>query len=543
MGWFDKLFQDQSFAKKETELINSLPAYQRKEIVDLIKNQYDTAIYQDPLDVVKKQRKIEQKIEEYTRTPRALEDKLNASLDAQTKGFPLINSSTSILGYEPAGSTLRKLYPNPFAVYSFMGNNHWATLLSRAAVREELARDGYRIVTPQGTSKKKLKLVQSLLDDLYIDDFRLNCTDMLNVFGNCWIDRDRNALGGLRGIQILLPEKVLPILDTYGDYVLGWEYIIGNKRFYFNLGEIDHLKTYNLRSMQLGNPSLAPVVVDVEADLYASVYANMMFQKGGLVRAIVSLGDSKDSPDDIASLNENVGLHFAMKIYELFSKQYSGARGANQLTFLPNVKNVYPITNPKDLEGPYKETSDRTAIKVAGLLGVQPRRIGIHTTSQYENKVAVEDAEALASDNHRYYLVNITDNYVNKTLIQNYLGFDDVELQFSGEYSSLSKSAAEFAFNIAQCGANIITVNEFRTRVMHWEPLDGADGDKYIGNVKNAALLLKQAATSTPPGRGGGKKDMDYYLEQVFGPKEPMFVNTFKGPKIAKYRPQDIRMM
>lgn len=524
MNFLDNLAFKAGWIRKEDAILSSLPPYQRKEIINALEKQYDTSLYADPFQA--------------TKNIRALENGLDNALNNSTKGFPLINSSTSILGYEPAGSTLRKLYPNPFAVYSFIGNNHWATLLARAAVREEIARDGYVLVAPEGSSKKKLKLVQTMLDDLYIDDFRLNASDMLNVYGNVWIDRDRNMLGGLRGIQILLPEKILPILDTYGDYVLGWEYIIGNKRFYFNLGEIDHLKTYNLRSMQLGNPSLAPVVVDVEADLYASIYANMMFQKGGLVRAIVSLGDSKDSPEDVSSLNENVGLHFAQKIYELFARQYSGVRGANQLTFLPNVKNVHPITNPKDLEGPYKETSDRTAMKVCQLLGIPPRRVGIHTTSQYENKSAVEDAEALASDNHRYYIMNIVDNYINNTLIKNYLGIEDVELVFSGEYSSTSKNAAEFGFYMSQIGSDIITVDEFRTRILHWEAIGGAEGAKYIGDMKNAAMLMKGAANSA------NSKDwdqVDHFMQKAFGPKSPAFVQSFEGEKTIRYKPQQIR--
>lgn len=515
----------------EAAILNSLPAHERERTIKKVERLYDTEIYSDPVRA--------------TREIRALEDGLDKAISKgaaqnREKGFPLINSSTSILGYEPAGSTLRKLYPNPFSVYSFIGNNHWATLLSRMKFREETARDGYILQAPEGISKKRLKYVQQVLDDLFIDDFRLTCADHLNVYGNVWIDRDRNLLGGLRGLQILLPEKILPILDTYGDYVLGWEYVIGNKRFYFNLGELDHLKTYNLRSMQLGNPSLAPVVVDVEADMYASIYANMMFQKGGLVRAIVSLGDSKDSPDDVTSLNQNVGLHFAQEIYELFSRQYSGTRGANQLTFLPNVKNVFPITNPKDLEGPYKETSDRTAMKVCQLLGVTPRGIGIHIFSQYENKTQTEDAEALGSDNHRYYILNIVDYYINNTILKNYLGIDDVELKFSGEYSSTSKNAAEFGKFISDMGCDVVTVDEFRARAMHWEPLGGAEGAKFVGNVKNQALLMKGAANAA------GSKDwtqVEKIMQEILGPKEPMFIQTQFSKNIVRYRPQDIRRL
>ncbi len=529
---------DLGFVTREEAILNLLPVSQRNFIISEIEKKYDTGVYTDVMDAFRNQARLESTIDRAVSSALA---KKGTPAGGISKGFPLINSSTSILGYEPAGSVLRKLYPNPFAVYSFIGNNHWATLLARSRFRCDVARDGWVLVAPEGVSKKLIKKAYVALNDLYVDDLLLNGSDMLNVYGNVWLDRDRNLLGGLRGIQILLPEKILPILDTYGDYVLGWEYIIGNKRFYFNLGEIDHLKTYNLRSLQLGNPQLTSVVVDVEADLYASIYANMMFQKGGLVRAIVSLGDTASQTDsgDVHALNPEVQLHFSQQVYEMFARQYSGVRGANQLTFLPNVKGVYPITNPKDLEGPYKETSDRTAIKVSQLLGVSPRRVGIHTTTQYENKQAVEDSEQLADDNWRYYITNIMFNYINSIVMRNYLEIDGVQMKYSGEYSSICLSAAEFGANIAQMSCNSITVDEFRTRILHWEALGGPDGAEFIGNVANKAALLKNA------GNAASNKDLakvEEYLQKAVGPKQRLYVNDYEGRKdLVVYHPRDIR--
>ena len=523
--------------KKESSILDALPEQYVDQLISQLEERYKVENY---TDVFKATQEI-----------RALENSFDKALDeAKTKGYPLVNTSTALLGYEAAGSTLRKLYPNPFAVYSFIGNNHWATLLARMKFREDLSRDGYVIVAPERTSKRELKAVQHLFDDIGLDNLRLTIADHLNVYGNCWIDRKHNILGGLMGLQPLLPERVLPILNNYGDFVIGWEYVVGGIRLYFPLDGLDHLKTYNLRSYQLGNPSLAPVVVDVEADMYAAVYANMMFQKGGLVRAIVSLGDTKDAPDDVTVLNENSGLHFAQKIYELFSRQYSGVRGANQLTFLPNVKNVFPITSPKDLEGPYKETSDRTAMKVGMLLGIPPRRLGIHTTTQYENKMAVEDAEALDSDNHRYYITNIVDKYINDKIIKEMLGIQNVEIKFSGEYTSMSINAAELGYKISQMGTNVMRVDEFRVKCLHWEPLGGEEGEAWIGGIKNDALTsdsdskriaaeAAETAANKPP---ASSKELEYRLEKLVGPKDPMFKQSF-GEKIIKYKPQDIRLL
>ena len=276
-----------------------------QEYIDKLSGLYKTELYTDPIEASKAIRDVKNAEAKVVRPmEHGLDDHLNAAIEIN-KGFPLTSTSNAMLGYEAAGSTLRKLYPNPFAPYSFVGNNHWATFRARSAFREDAFRDGFVFQAPDGVAKRKLKLIQTAFDDLDLWNKMLDMMDHVNTFGNCWIDRDRNLLGGLKGINLLLPEKIVPYMDTFGDFVIGWEYQVGGKELYLPLGAVDHIKTYNLRSFQLGSPPLAGVLTDIEADMYAAIYANMIFQKGGLIRAIVSMGNVKVSTEDVANLNPN----------------------------------------------------------------------------------------------------------------------------------------------------------------------------------------------------------------------------------------------
>lgn len=528
MSFLDRFASRLGYSKSNEDLIfNAIPKEKRELILRKMEELYDTDLYKDPLEVSKRISSLDNEFD------RHLDHKIE-----QIKGFPLTSTSNAQLGYEAAGSTLRKLYPNPFAPYSFVGNNHWAVFRARAAFREDCARDGFVFVAPEGTSKKKLKYIQAVFDDLNLEEKMLDMMDHLNVFGNCWIDRDKGFLGGLKGLQLLLPERVVPVMDNFGDFVTGWQYYIHGQELFIPLGKVDHLKTYNLRSMQLGSPALASVLTDIEADMYASIYANMIFQKGGLIRAIVSLGNVKDVAEDVANLNPNTALDFALKVWELFTRQQSGLRGAAALTFLPNVQNVYPITNPKDMEGPYRETSDRTASKACNILGISPGRLNVHTFSQYENKISVEDYNAIDSDNHRIFLAAIVFNYVNKVIIKEYAGVSDVEIGFSGEYCSTSKNAAEFAQYLANAGARTITSNEFRTRCLHWEADPDLEGE-YIGDGKNELLKAQAEAAVMEP--DPVKKEL--LLEKIFGKKIPILGSSFYGKRLIKYKPRDIRLL
>lgn len=439
--------------------------------------------------------------------------KTEANKEALTKAVNYLNNSVAV-GYEPAGSILKRLYPKPFEIFGFIGNNYWAAVKARREVRIEIERDFYVLTAPERTSKARIKAVNAILDQLGIPQLWVEWSDQLNLFGNSWNLIDTNLLGGIKGkIEPLIPERVVPIYNLYKDEIVGWEYEWKGKTITFPLDSVDHLKTYSARSNQIGSPTLSSVVIEIEADIHATIYSNTLMQRGTLIKGILSL---KNRNDD-SVINEQSYWDYTNAVQTLINKKFSGVRHSGQLAVIPEADKYFDFNN-NELDGIWKTTSDRTAARTGMLLGVPPERMGLRTTSQYKNDQEINDSLSLSFDNNQYYLTTIVANYINEKILKERLGIEDIQIQASGEYGAISKSAAAFGQLISQMGVGIMSVDEFRTKTLHWEPLGGPEGAELIGKIKeNPQTLAKAVGPAFVPEVWAGTK------------------------KILKHKPQHIR--
>lgn len=507
---FDKILLNTKLIDQTEYALRQLPREDRLELRSKIEKLHNIDLLANPPEAIKEINKLE------------------AIVEKAIQGFQQIplNNTGFVSGFEASGSTIKKLYPMPFAPYAFIGDNYWAAYKARREARAEILRDGYVLVAEDSASKKKIKVVNEILESIKIREFRATAADHLNVFGNCWIDKTINKKKQIYKLDFLLPENIIPLLDKYGYRVVGWQYNYGTERVFFDLEDIDHIKTTSLRSLDLGFPALAPVLVDVEADMFASIYSNTLFKKGGLIKAIVSL----DKIEDPGIISDGSYLTLIKKLQELFNRQFSGLRSSGQIAFTPNVTGVHNLTNPKDLEGAHEKTSDKTALKVCECLGVPPERLGISRQSQYQNNALIDDSVALSFDNNLYYLCSIVDEYVNE-LIED-MGIEGVYIQSAGEYSSISKSAAEFGKIISDIGTNFLTVDDYMIKILHMGPHpDPSIGKQYLGQMRWEIERLK----ATKPAAGGSK-------DLPFMPEMPASLDLSARQIAYKvHHPRDIR--
>ena len=517
MGLIDKWAYNMGYIKEDEFMYKSLPGSFRRKIDREIETATDLAAYSDPAQAFKQKEAIQvavaKAIEEYKATiPGA--------------------SSSQINGYQAAGSVLRRMFPNPLAIYAFISENYSPVMKARRYCRNEFERDGYVYVADSRTSKRDIKKVDQGLRDLGLDKMRGDLFDHIKVFSNFWVVKDKNVFGGTTGMELLLPERLEPIYKFGGDILVGWKYTFGSKVYEFTLDQVDHVKTYSTRSNYLGTPMLNPAVVNIEAALHSNIYNNTLWQKGGLIKAVVAIEAMQEG-----GFNENTFISLAQKLQEIFSRQYAGVRGAGSLMFTPLVKGVHNIISPKELEGAYSQTNEAIAIEACELMGCPPEVLGLARKSQYENKSAVLDFACMAVDNDNYYVASLVDNYIN-SVIKNVIKVQGVTIKQSGEFGAVSPSAAEFILQIAQSGTNIVTVNEARTRVLHWEALEDSNGEEYLGHLMNEAKLL--AATKPPSGPAKSGKEVQEMLESLLGPKHVS--KTLKGHDIelVKYKPEEV---
>lgn len=413
----------------------------------------------------------------------------------QTKSLSMIGTPGNPIGYQPGGSYLKKIYPNDFTRYAFLAEAYWACRKSRNEIFVETARDGYTLIAPPSVSKKTIKMVDSVLRDLDVPRLRISMKDTLLWCGNVVMNNAYNRRGGLLKLNPLLMSVVSPRWDSYGYTILGWDIIYGNgvQRAFIPYDEADHIKTFNARSNALGVSTVACLEVDIEAALQASIYNNNLMSKGGLLSVLIGMKD----PASGQIVNDQSLFRKADELSKWLERRFGGIRGSGQLAFIPNIDSVNVLNKVSDMDGAWRYLDQSTASKVALQYGLSPERIGLPKTSQYQNKDMVIETMSLSVDNNQYYYQSVVDEYLTNLIIKDKLGRDDIVIESSGEFSSFSKVAAEVGQIVANFGVDAMTVDEWRTTIMHIKPLGGDLGSKFLGEVLRKEMMMQGSSEAT----------------------------------------------
>lgn len=479
-----------------TEVIKMMPENVAQDLEHSLAKLHSSSFLADPIAATQEINHFNQNMVEAVK---------NLPAGNRQKAFNIMSGQDAV-GYEPAGSMLRRLYPNPFAVYAFLGDNYWAAVRSRREVRVEVEKDGIILNSLERTAQRKVKLVYNVLKELDLLNLRVGVIDHLNLFGNAWLKPIKNPQGGILKYELLLPEHIVPIWDNNKETILGWEYTIGAKRELFAYADLVHLKTYSARTQWLGSPGLCSVVVDMEASMFASLFNNTVFQKGGMIGSIVSLKNVE--PNTL--INEKSFSLLADAVQSKFERRYGGVRGAGQIIISPYVDKVHPLMKLGEMDASFQALTVMTDRKVAQLLCCAPEKIGIPMTSQYQDKGLVADRIAESFDNNVLYLSGIFDNWVNVDIIADKMNFKDVNIQSGGAYKAQSVAAGQYGVHLAATGG-VITRDEYRVDVLKKEPFGGDIGRQLLDNSRNRDMVGgENAPGAAPPELGPALPDYAY---------------------------------
>lgn len=410
---------------------------------------------------------------------------------------------SDIYGYKPGMSRIYGLFAsNPFGAYAFLGRHHPAVRACIDTIVTEIANDGLVLISEKGTSKKRLREVWRKLKENRIPELRLNLCKHLKLYGNAWILKQNNLLGGKGDLMLLSPPRVLPDIDPASDKIVGWLYKPGPGGYAnLPLEKVYHLKTMSMDDYRpLGDPPLSPAILDIEADLAASAFNNQVFQKGGLLGLIISVKtpDSGDPFDDDE-------LDAVEDLQDRVNDQFSGAKAGQSILVSNNIENVYNPSPIGKLDTSFKTLHYETAKTIATCLGVPPEKIAVSRsdTLQYIPSL-VEDSVNTSFDKVLNALTSYVDEFINERILKEQLKISDVRIQAGGRYGSLTKNAADVIKTLAEAGP-IITVNDALERILGWEPLSGDHPRAYVV-LDNTDRSIE----SRPPAIDPAKDDLNF---------------------------------
>lgn len=447
----------------------------------------------------------------------------------KTYGTATSLSPRDLVGYEAAGSTLRRLYPSPFQINAFLGENYWVAAKCRKELWKEVDRDGF-VLKSTSKSKNHLRNALDFLNKLDatsgrdVKFLRNKIRDNLATFGNSLMHRFKSNKKGYKQerLDVLLMEKVLPQFYPNRDEVELWNYFIGYSGIVLYPEQVDLVYTFSSRTNVMGAPPLGPIVVDIEAAMHSSIYNNTVMQKGGLLRGILAL---KDINNGGGVINDKTVIDLAEQLTKWYDRRFGGVRGAGQLAVGPFVDKWIDMNKIGEMDGACLTLNDKVGLRTCGVYGVPAGRCNLAPGSQYTNNAEVFDTISLSFDNEIYWTQGLSDDYLNIILAEN--DFGDVRIEPRGEFSSISKAAAEFLNYISMAyknsGCLIMTVNEFRTRILRWEALDGPIGDMYIGEILSQDDPRRMALQAAGPPSSNKKRFEDDEGVISYNPNELLY--------------------
>jgi hypothetical protein len=513
-GLFTKPFKSVSRKnnrKYRNLLLKSLPEDKEKRAKSLIKELNNLSAFKNIDEFFNKSNELNNLVKEAIDKS---DTKLVNKVFRRKESTQLIDTSNQ--NYTPAISGLYQLFRNPFGIYKYLMQNHWAVETSINVIRREIANDGYIIRAKKGTTKKRLKDIHDILVKTGIPELRIKICSHIKLYGNCWI------LPEGKSIKILSPPRMLPISDPISDKIIGWKYIDGHSTKTYRLDQLFHLWQYSSDDYSgMGDPPLAPALVDIEADLAASNFNNLVFQKGGLLGIILSIdppiSDLDDDPEEIVE-----------ELQDRIDAQYSGMQSGQSVLVASHLKNVYNVSPVGKLDSSFSSQRQETAKTIANCLGVPPEKIAVNRSDNLQYVPAfVEHSINSAFDKEITALTTLVDDFINEKIIKGIFKITDARIEAGGRFGSLTKTAAETVKILADAGP-LLTVNQALEWILGFEPVspDNERGQIVLDNSAN------RDSNSNPPIIDPEK--IDLYLSMI---KNPESLSQLKDFIDRSYKP------
>lgn len=391
-------------------------------------------------------------------------------------------------GYRPQGSGLAQVFPNPFQIFAFLAENHHYILDCRNVFWREILSDGYRLEGNQ----KNFDKVKEICRFLNMKRLRAQIADHLKVYGNCFVEPIKNGLKGIKNFKLLLPSFIRPIPTVDGQNIKYWQYQKGPVWVTYDKKSLLVAQFRPaMRQYDLSNPVLGSVLIDIEADMAASMYNNVVFQKGGLIGLAVILNSETNGrrPQNHTA--------YAEFLQAEMNSQNAGARAGFQTVVFENTKDVKPLNDLASLDGAFHKTSDKCGKQIAHVLGVPHEMIGIITNAnQQYHPAALRDYAQDQFDKSMDELTDVVDTFINTKILPMF-GVRDVIIKAMPRRNANTRIASQALADLASI-TDLISINEGRVNYLGLAPV--ANGDRALQKVTiNPGVKGGPEGGGTPP--------------------------------------------
>jgi hypothetical protein len=369
--------------------------------------------------------------------------------------------------YRPAGSRAWQFTINPFQVFSYYAEKHYATSAAIEMIVSAASQRGYGFDHASTVEDAKIVKLAQDLKFLKIDKLRLRLLKQYLTYGNCVVLPHFNIIGQLIKLEPLIMDRILPIIDPMIEKLVGWDYWIGRTSTVYFRDQVLHLANHSLKNPEIGMPFLAPLSVDIESDIYASDFNSTVMYKGGMIGLVIMTEDSGMGRIGESKINA--------RIKKEIQNSHTGVKGANSVFVSNYIKDIKKLSQVGDFDASFLKFRQEVAKSIATIFQIDPALLNVGMKSAGVVEIGkIHSSRSAKMDVAVTGYMRTIDNFINEEIIAGILGVHDIGIQSNGQYGTFSPESAAALLNFTQAGG-MFTNNEARTYFAGMPPL--APGD------------------------------------------------------------------
>ena len=370
-------------------------------------------------------------------------------------------------GWRPSGARIFQGFINPFQIFSFYKENHWACGPAVDIIVREVRHDGWSPGHADGLDPAIVAQRVKTLEAAGIPELRIKVLIDRLVYGNSIIVPEKNRMQNLVRFRRLIMDRCFPITDRITERIVGWDEWVGYNATYHPKGSYYHLVNASLKNPDIGIPPLASLVTDIESDLAASALTGTIFHTAGTIGAILV---TEDNPQLTAGRDMS---KFSRRLQKEIQVAWSGLQGAHGILVTNMIKGVHKLTQIGDLDASFLKWRDEVAKSICCVLGVPPEKISKNRSQGLQYQAAlVESSIDKTFDKVIYAYMEEVDAFIN-LLIKEELKINDVWVKTNGRFGSMTLNGARMSQLAA--GSGLFNTNQHLEYFFGMPPLPAHD--------------------------------------------------------------------
>lgn len=308
-----------------------------------------------------------------------------------------------------------------------------------------------------------------------------------SLAGNAFIEKVRSRADNVVEFWLLRPDRVKIIPDSR-DYIRGYEYRIGNDRFFLDARDVIHIKGNNPLDDYYGMAPLAAAAQRVDVDNSMRQFTASFFENAGVPAGILNIKQTLE--DD---MRENIN--------DQYRQNFGGARGWHSLMVVEGSEATYqqlgmPV-GERGLAMPSLDEIDEARIPM--VFGVPLELIGARLGMVHGNRSTTKEARASFWDETLVPLYTEISEAITLGMREEYDDIDYFAFDYADVKALQEDEDAKHTRIREDMGAGVISREEAREALGYDPTMKTDDTLMLAGNIVPWPLNSDEPLGATPP--------------------------------------------